>query len=98
MKKTLLAALLLLPVLPLSGPAFAETILAQDAPAYFGRSVTVVGRTHVQRMASGEIYLDVQNVTNHSNPEEIVYNTTYTQRGYITGLPILPVFGARVTW
>ena len=38
-----------------------------------------------------EVYLDVQNVTNHSNPEEIVYNTNYTQRGYITGLPILPV-------
>ncbi len=47
---------------------------------------------------SGEAYLDVQNVTNHSNPEEIVYNTNYTQRGYITGLPILPVFGVRVTW
>jgi TonB family protein len=45
-----------------------------------------------------EIYLDVQNVTNHSNPEEIVYNTTYTQRGYITGLPILPVIGARFSW
>ena len=39
----------------------------------------------------GEMYLDVQNVTDHSNPEEIVYNTNYTQRGYITGLPILPV-------
>jgi TonB family protein len=46
----------------------------------------------------GEIYLDVQNVTNHSNPEEIVYNTNYTQRGYITGFPILPVIGARLTW
>jgi hypothetical protein len=46
----------------------------------------------------GEVYLDVQNVTNHSNPEEIVYNTNYTQRGYITGFPILPVIGARLTW
>jgi hypothetical protein len=45
-----------------------------------------------------EVYLDVQNVTNHSNPEEIVYNTNYTQRGYITGLPILPVVGARWAW
>jgi hypothetical protein len=45
-----------------------------------------------------ELYLDVQNVTNHSNPEEIVYNTDYTQRGYITGLPILPVVGARFSW
>jgi TonB family protein len=46
----------------------------------------------------GEVYLDVQNVTDHSNPEEIVYNTKYTQRGYITGFPILPVIGARLTW
>jgi len=46
----------------------------------------------------GEVYLDVQNVTNHPNPEEIVYNTNYTQHGYITGFPILPVIGARVTW
>jgi TonB family protein len=46
----------------------------------------------------GEVYLDVQNVTDHSNPEEIVYNTNYTQRGYITGFPVLPVFGARLSW
>jgi hypothetical protein len=45
-----------------------------------------------------EVYLDVQNVTNHGNPEEIVYNPNYTQRGYITGFPILPVIGARLTW
>jgi hypothetical protein len=45
-----------------------------------------------------EVYLDVQNVTNHANPEEILYNPSYTQRGYITGLPILPVVGARLSW
>jgi TonB family protein len=42
-----------------------------------------------------EVYLDVQNVTNHQNPEEIVYNPDYTQKSYINGLPILPVLGAR---
>ncbi len=51
-----------------------------------------VGREEV------EIFLDIQNVTNHQNPDEIVYNPTYTQRGYINGLPILPNLGARVTW
>jgi TonB family protein len=45
-----------------------------------------------------EVYLDVQNVTNHANPEEVVYNTNYTERGYITGLPVLPVIGARWSW
>ena len=42
-----------------------------------------------------EVYLDVQNVTNHQNLEEIAYNPDYTQRRYINGLPILPVLGAR---
>ncbi|HEX2730086.1 MAG TPA: TonB family protein [Polyangiaceae bacterium] len=45
-----------------------------------------------------EVYLDVQNVTNHPNQEEIVYNYNYSQKSYITGLPILPVFGARLSW
>jgi TonB family protein len=45
-----------------------------------------------------EIYLDVQNVTNRSNPEEIVYSDDYTRRGTITGLPILPSLGARCAW
>lgn len=42
------------------------------------------------------IYLDAQNVTWQRNPEEIVYNESYTQRGYITGLPTLAVLGVRV--
>jgi TonB family protein len=46
----------------------------------------------------GECYLDLQNVTSNQNSEEIVYNTTYVQRGYITGMPILPVLGMRLTW
>jgi TonB family protein len=46
----------------------------------------------------GEAYLDVQNVTNRKNPEDIVYSYDYGQKGYITGLPILPVVGARIEW
>jgi TonB family protein len=45
-----------------------------------------------------EIYVDVQNVTDRNNAEDIVYNYNYTNRGYITGLPILPVAGARLEW
>lgn len=39
--------------------ALAETIPAEEAPYYFGETATVVGRASVQRMASGEIYLDL---------------------------------------
>ena len=45
-----------------------------------------------------ETYVDVQNATNRSNPEEIVYSLDYSQRRTITGLPILPVVGARFSW
>ena len=45
--------------------------------------------------SSIEVYLDVQNVTNRDNPEEIAYNADYTQKRYIQGLPLLPVFGAK---
>ena len=36
---------------------------------------------------------EVINVTNNLNVEEIVYDPTYTQHGYISGFPILPQTG-----
>jgi hypothetical protein len=66
-------------------------------PAFYAVDVRISKRLKLGR-TEGEIYLDVQNVANHANPEEIVYNPTYTQPGYITGLPILPVLGARWSW
>jgi hypothetical protein len=43
----------------------------------------------------GEIYADVQNVTNRHNAEEFAYNQTYGERRNIRGLPFLPVVGLR---
>jgi hypothetical protein len=43
-----------------------------------------------------DVYLDVQNVTNQLNAEDINYNYNFTVHNYITGLPILPVLGARL--
>ena len=40
--------------------------------------------------------LDVLNVTYHKNAEELGYNFDFTERRYITGLPILAVLGARI--
>jgi TonB family protein len=48
--------------------------------------------------AKGELYLDLQNVTDRDNPEEIVYDYRFRERAYITGLPILPVLGGRFEW
>lgn len=66
-------------------------------PAFYAFDARISKHVKVAR-TDGEIYLDVQNVTNHGNAEEIVYNPSYTQRGYITGLPVLPVVGARWSW
>jgi len=41
-------------------------------------------------------YLDATNVTNHDNAEEIAYNFDFSSRGYLTGLPILVLAGARI--
>jgi len=57
-----------------------------------------ISRSFAIGKSSLEAYLDVQNVTNRQNPEEIVYSLDYSQRRYITGLPILPVLGARLSW
>jgi TonB family protein len=67
-------------------------------PPFVSLDVRFAKRFKLGGKEEAEVYLDVQNVTNHSNPEEIVYNPTYTQRGYITGFPILPVAGARFSW
>jgi TonB family protein len=53
-------------------------------------------RSWVFRRTKLNIFLDVQNVTNRKNPEEIIYNGTYTRQGYISGLPTLAVLGARL--
>jgi len=58
----------------------------------FAKKLDLGSGTHV------ELYLDVQNVTDRQNPEEIVYNYDYKQKTYITGLPILPVLGGKLTW
>jgi hypothetical protein len=40
-------------------------------------------------------YLDVQNVTNHANPEFHVYDYRFLDQGSISGLPILPTLGVK---
>lgn len=42
-----------------AGPACAGTIRAEEAGNHIGESATVEGRASIQRMASGEIYLDL---------------------------------------
>ena len=50
------------------------------------------------RFGAFEAYLEVQNVTDRSNDEEIVYTSDYRRKNYLTGFPFLPVFGVRWSW
>jgi TonB family protein len=67
-------------------------------PAFYEFDVRVSKRFGFGSGTELEIYLDVHNVSNHPNPEEIVYNFNYSSKSYITGLPILPVLGAKLVW
>ncbi len=95
------------PRTPVSG-AFFDVQTGTYEPFFGARNTTRVpafaqwdvrvAKTFAIGKASLETYLDVQNVTDRANPEELVYSLDYAQRRTITGLPILPVIGARLTW
>jgi outer membrane receptor protein involved in Fe transport len=74
---------------PLLGPKNTDRI-----PMFFQLDLRVAKRWNT---TAGELeaYLEVQNATNRHNPEEIVYSSTYAKKDYLTGLPILPILGAR---
>jgi outer membrane receptor protein involved in Fe transport len=42
-----------------------------------------------------DAYVDLQNATNHTNPEGLAYNYDFTQSKVSQGLPILPFIGLR---
>ncbi len=43
-------------------------------------------------------YLEVQNATNRKSAEDVAYNYDFTQRGWMTGLPLFPSFGLRAEY
>lgn len=48
------------------------------------------------RFGTWKLYADLLNVTNRRNAEEVVYNYDYSDRKFLTGLPLMLVFGGRV--
>lgn len=49
-----------------------------------------------RRFPYGAVYAEVQNLTSHSNAEEIIYSADYTMKSYLTSLPILALVGVRL--
>ncbi|MGZ3419444.1 MAG: TonB-dependent receptor domain-containing protein [Polyangiales bacterium] len=67
-------------------------------PAFMQADVRLSKKWTLSEKVKMETFVDVQNVANTKNREEIVYDYAYRNKAYITGLPILPVFGARLEW
>ena len=78
-------------------PVFAQQRNSMRLPDFFSIDARA---TYVFTIddVHGEAFIEVVNVTNNQNVEEIVYDPTYMQRGYISGFPILPMVGLRATW
>ncbi|HET7755312.1 MAG TPA: TonB-dependent receptor [Anaeromyxobacteraceae bacterium] len=57
-----------------------------------------IDKTWQRRGWKAGVFLDVQNVYNRGNPEGWNYRYDYRQRTPLTGLPILPILGARAEW
>jgi hypothetical protein len=64
-------------------------------PGFYSLDVRLE-KAFVLRRLKFNVFADVQNVTNRKNPEEIIYSADYSQRSYITGLPVLAVVGMRM--
>jgi TonB family protein len=63
-------------------------------PAFFQVDARVAKHFDIAKTTL-DVYLEVQNVTDQTNSEELVYNADYSRTKYITSIPILPVAGLR---
>jgi TonB dependent receptor/Carboxypeptidase regulatory-like domain/TonB-dependent Receptor Plug Domain len=65
-------------------------------PAFFAADLRAERRFALRGDVRAAAYLEIQNLTGRANAEEIVYSADFTQRGYLTGLPLLAVGGVRI--
>jgi hypothetical protein len=69
---------------------------SERLPAFFAADVRAERRFPLGDGVKGAVYVEVQNLTNRANAEEIIYNADFTQKGYLTSLPLLAIAGLRV--
>jgi hypothetical protein len=65
-------------------------------PAFFAADVRAERRFALTGELRGAAYLEIQNLTGRANAEEIIYSADFSQRGYLTGLPLLAIGGVRI--
>jgi hypothetical protein len=64
-------------------------------PAYFAVDARAERRFPIGT-ARGAVYVEIQNLTNRANAEEIIYSADFSERGYLTSLPLLAIAGVRI--
>jgi len=64
-------------------------------PAYFAADARGERRFPLGG-ARGAVYIEIQNLTDRANAEEIIYSADFSQRGYLTSLPLLAIAGVRI--
>jgi hypothetical protein len=65
-------------------------------PAFFAADLRGERRFPVGKLR-GAVYVEIQNITDRANAEEIIYNADYSQKAYLTSLPILAIAGLRLS-
>ena len=64
-------------------------------PVFFAADLRGERRFALARAARA-VYVEVQNLTGRANAEEIIYSADFSQRGYLTSLPLLAIAGVRI--
>jgi TonB dependent receptor/TonB-dependent Receptor Plug Domain len=64
-------------------------------PAYFAADLRAERRFPIHS-ARAAVYVEVQNLTGRANAEEIIYSADFSQKSYLTSLPLLAIAGLRI--
>ncbi|MEO8703191.1 MAG: TonB-dependent receptor [Kofleriaceae bacterium] len=65
-------------------------------PMFFAADLRGERRFTIAHPIRGAVYVEVQNLTGRANAEEIIYSADFSQRGYLTSLPLLALAGLRI--
>jgi hypothetical protein len=75
---------------PIRGPHNGERL-----PGFFAADLRGERRFALGSVKSA-VYVEVQNLTGRANAEEIIYSADFSEKSYLTGLPLLAIVGLRL--
>ena len=73
-------------------------MVSDRLPMFHQLDVRIDKKWRIRNTIDFAVYIDVQNIYNHSNVEGYMYSYDYSQKVYFTGLPILPSLGIRIAY